>query len=66
MSQELLTPDQLAEKVPGTTAPYWAQLRFKGIGPKYLKLSPRKVLYRWSDVTEWLIQAERTSTAVAS
>jgi hypothetical protein len=44
-----------------------AQLRFKGHGkgPKFLKPTPRTVVYRERDVIEWLEASERTSTAVA-
>lgn len=59
---EYLTPDQLCELVPGTTKNYWAQLRFIGNGPKYLKPSPKKVLYVKSQVIEWLENSARYGT----
>ncbi|AXE54077.1 AlpA family transcriptional regulator [Aurantimicrobium sp. MWH-Uga1] len=59
---EYLTPDQLCELVPGTTKTYWAQLRFYGKGPKYLKPSPRKVLYIKSEIIEWLENSARYGT----
>ena len=31
-----------------------AQLRYKGRGPRYLKPTPKTVLYRRSDVLAWL------------
>lgn len=31
-----------------------AQLRYRGVGPKFIKVGPRKVIYRWSDVREYL------------
>jgi hypothetical protein len=31
-----------------------AQLRYRGIGPKFIKVGPRKVIYRWSDVQDYL------------
>jgi hypothetical protein len=31
-----------------------AQLRYRGIGPKFIKVGPRKVIYRWSDVRDYL------------
>lgn len=61
-----LTPDQLTELVPGTTKGYWAQLRFLGSGPAYLKPSAKKVLYREESVISWLDASERIGTAVAA
>lgn len=60
---EYLTPAQACELVPGLTVPHLAQLRFTGKGPKFLKPTPRKVLYRRHDVIEWLEASERTTTA---
>jgi hypothetical protein len=60
---ELLTPQQMTELVPDTSEPYWAQLRFNGTGPAYLKPSPKKVLYQKSDVIEWLQSSKRFGTA---
>ena len=40
-----------------------AQLRFRGLGPKFLKPTPRTVLYRQSELDAWLERSERTSTA---
>jgi len=31
-----------------------AQLRYRGNGPKFIKVGPRKVIYRWSDVHAYL------------
>jgi len=33
-----------------------AQTRYRGTGPRFIKAGPRRVLYRWSDVQEWLDQ----------
>ncbi|PJE01666.1 helix-turn-helix domain-containing protein [Mycobacterium sp.] len=51
---ELATPAEVAEYLHTTTASL-AQDRYKGTGPKFLKHG-RRVLYRWSDVAEWLDQ----------
>lgn len=58
-----LTPEQTCELVPGMTKSNLAQLRFTGKGPKFLKPTPRTVVYRERDVIEWLEASERTSTA---
>lgn len=61
-----LTPEQVCEIIPGITKAGLAQLRFTGTGPKFLKPTPKKVLYREGDVIEWLESSERTSTAAVS
>jgi hypothetical protein len=55
MSHELpplARPADLAENLHTTTAAL-AQDRYKGTGPKFIKHG-RRVLYRWSDVLDWL------------
>lgn len=42
-----------------------AQLRYTGKGPKYLKPTPRTVLYRKADIDDWLNGSVCTSTAEA-
>ncbi|WP_420368593.1 helix-turn-helix transcriptional regulator [Curtobacterium sp. L1-20] len=54
MDDEYMTTKRTAEYVPGMTEPLLAQLRFRGTGPRFLKPSPRKVLYKRSDVDAWL------------
>jgi hypothetical protein len=48
----LATPVEVAEYLRTTTAAL-AQDRDKGTGPKFIKRGSR-VLYRWSNVVEWL------------
>jgi hypothetical protein len=48
----LATPADVAEYLHTTTAAL-AQDRYKDTGPKFIKHGSR-VLYRWSDVLEWL------------
>lgn len=31
-----------------------AQMRYRGTGPKFCKVGPRKIVYRWSDVRDYL------------
>lgn len=64
--EKYLTPEQVCDLVPGITKAGLAQLRFTGGGPKFLKPTPRKVVYRERDVVEWLEASERTSTAEVS
>lgn len=39
-----------------------AQMRYRGIGPKFVKVGPRKVIYRWSDVQAYLDENTCTRT----
>jgi hypothetical protein len=48
----LAVPAEVAQYRHTTTAAL-AQDRYKGTGPKFIKRG-RRVLYRWSDVLEWL------------
>ncbi len=43
-----------------------AQLRFRGAGPKFLKPSPRIVLYRKKDIDEWLENSVRVPSEVGA
>ena len=63
--EKYLTPKEAADLVPGMTTANLAQMRFKGQGPKFLKPTPRTVVYRERDVIEWLEASERTSTAAS-
>jgi Helix-turn-helix domain len=49
---DLGTPGQVAEYLRSSVNTL-AQLRYMGRGPKFIKVG-RKVLYRWSDVADWL------------
>ena len=37
-----------------TTEAGLAQMRYRGTGPKFCKVGPRKIIYRWSDVRDYL------------
>ncbi|PVA36501.1 helix-turn-helix transcriptional regulator [Mycobacteroides abscessus] len=37
-----------------TTEAGLAQLRYRGMGPKFIRVGPRKVIYRWADVQKYL------------
>lgn len=56
-----LSPDQVAEKLPGITRGQLAQWRFAGTGPRYKKVG-KKILYAESDLIAWLNAAARTQT----
>ncbi|WP_449193017.1 helix-turn-helix transcriptional regulator [Thauera sp.] len=65
MSQNYLTPDDVAALIPGVSRELLAKLRYLGTGPTFLKPTPRTVLYREADVIAWVEASERTSTADA-
>lgn len=62
---KLLTADDVCALVPGMTKGNLAQMRYAGTGPKFLKPTPRTVIYREADIIAWLEGSERTSTAEA-
>jgi hypothetical protein len=49
---DLGTPFDVAQYLHSTVANL-AQLRYTGRGPKFIKVG-RRVLYRWSDIADWL------------
>ena len=46
-------PDPVAEYM-GITTGALAQMRYRGTGPKFVKLGNRTVRYRWEDVDAWI------------
>lgn len=61
--QTYLSIDEALCLLPGISKGHLAQLRYTGKGPKFYKPTPRTVLYRKSDILEWLESSARTSTA---
>ncbi|MFC9963977.1 DNA-binding protein [Nocardia ignorata] len=57
----MITPKGMCERVPGTTEQYWAELRYKGTGPVFVKLNGR-VFYLESDVAAWVNSSRMTRT----
>lgn len=58
------TPAQVAQAL-GTTEAGLAQMRYRGAGPKFVKVGTGhrgRVLYRWSDVREFLDSRVMVST----
>jgi hypothetical protein len=60
-----LTPDQVAELVPGLTRGKLAQMRFQGTGPNFRKPTAKTVLYVESEVVAWVESTARWGTAIA-
>lgn len=60
---DYITPEQVCELVPGLTPGLLAQMRYTGkSGLKFYKPTERKVLYKRSEVIEWVENSMRTST----
>jgi hypothetical protein len=57
---DLTTPKQVAETL-DTSVMGLAQMRYRGTGPKFIKRGSR-VLYRWSDVSDYLDGRTRART----
>jgi hypothetical protein len=53
MEKDLIPAADMPTIFLGTTNQYWAALRHKGGGPRYIKLI-RKVYYRRADVEAWI------------
>jgi predicted DNA-binding transcriptional regulator AlpA len=60
----LLTTEQAAALI-GFHPSYLAKARLSGTGPRFLKIGPRSVRYRRSDIDAWLAGKLRISTADA-
>lgn len=61
MKQNLANQKQVAEFL-GYSEAGLAQMRYRGIGPRFIKLGGRAVRYRWEDVEKWLDQQSRERT----
>lgn len=54
-----LTPDQVADLVPGLTRGNLAHMRFQGTGPNYRKPTAKTVLYVEAEVVAWVESTAR-------
>jgi predicted DNA-binding transcriptional regulator AlpA len=61
MIVELATPAEVAKALHTTTASL-AQMRYRGDGPKFVRAGRRRVLYRWTDIEEWIASSLHTRT----
>lgn len=50
---QMFNTDELA-KLTGLSPHWLEQARFKGIGPPFVRVSPRVVMYRRRDLLKWL------------
>jgi hypothetical protein len=66
MDQQYLTPREAADLIPGMTVTLLAQLRYQKRGPRYLRPTSRKVVYRAKDISEWLDASVQETVQAAS
>jgi len=52
-NDQLVLPQAVADYL-GTTTGNLAQMRYRGTGPKFIKLGHRAIRYRWSDIEAWI------------
>ena len=61
MDDEFIIPSAAGE-ITGLSTAALAQLRYHGTGPKFYKPTPRTVLYKRSEVIEWIEASAQTRT----
>lgn len=60
-ADELHKPAVLGERL-GLSVGALAQMRYKGNGPRFIKLGGRQIRYSESDIQDWLEQQTRERT----
>ncbi|WP_309617690.1 hypothetical protein [Salinibacterium sp.] len=60
--EKYLSPREVCEIIPGMTEGLLNQMRFRGDSIPFIKVTPRKVIYRLSVIEAHLESKERTST----
>lgn len=61
MNDEFILPAHVAE-LTGMTVGGLAQLRYRGRGPRFYKPTPKKVLYKRSEVIAWVEASAQLQT----
>jgi hypothetical protein len=61
MVPDLATPAEVAEAL-HTTPASLAQMRYRGDGPKFVRVGRRRVLYRWVDVEQYINESLHNRT----
>jgi predicted DNA-binding transcriptional regulator AlpA len=62
MDHDFIQPAQV-EEITGLTIAALAQLRYQGRGPRFYKPTPRTVLYKRSEVIDWVEASAQTGTS---
>jgi predicted DNA-binding transcriptional regulator AlpA len=61
MDQDFIQPAEVGE-ITGLSIAALAQLRYQGRGPRFYKPTPRTVLYKRSEVIDWVEASAQTRT----
>jgi predicted DNA-binding transcriptional regulator AlpA len=61
MGQDFIQPAEVGE-ITGLSIAALAQLRYQGRGPRFYKPTPRTVLYKRSEVIDWVEASAQTRT----
>jgi hypothetical protein len=61
MDQDFIQPAEVGE-ITGLSIAALAQLRYQGRGPRFYKPTPRTVLYKRSEVLDWVEASAQTRT----
>jgi predicted DNA-binding transcriptional regulator AlpA len=61
MEQDFIQPTEVGE-ITGLSIAALAQLRYQGRGPRFYKPTPRTVLYKRSEVIDWVEASAQTRT----
>lgn len=64
MGEEYIHAEEVKE-ITGLTVAALSQLRYRGIGPRFYKPTPRTVLYKRSEVIAWIEASAQTRRAFA-
>lgn len=64
MEDPLLKPAEVAAYL-GTSVGSLAQQRYRGQGPRFIKMGAKAVRYRSSDIAAWLAANTRQQTSAA-
>ena len=58
-----LSPEEVCDLIPGMTKSILARMRFRGEGPRYVRASPKVIVYSEDEIFSWLDGAARQGTA---
>lgn len=64
MDEEYIHAEEVKEMT-GLTVAALSQLRYRGIGPRFYKPTPRTVLYKRSEVIAWIEASAQTRKTFA-
>jgi hypothetical protein len=60
--EKYLSPEEVTNLIPGMSLTQLAQMRTRGTGPRFIKPSPRRVVYALTSIEEFLASKEQSRT----